>query len=250
MNTDPLGRIRLALIDTPEEFLIRVDGVDENGINARYLKELLQTDPGTWPPILVRPREVQQPAPPAPPGTLALQPPPVVRYDLVDGYHRLTAARQLGLEAIPAVCGSGITREEAFRLNASHGLHLTTKDRKEHARWLHDQFPELPAREIARRCGLAPNTVIAALSEPDSLPGEQAGGASAPGPSREKIARRFLGFIGKLWDTRGVLARFSEDRAISEIATALREQAAEDEEAAAALRRLRAVVNAATAKGG
>jgi ParB-like chromosome segregation protein Spo0J len=85
------------------------------------------------------------------------------RYLLVDGFHRLEAAQNLGLETVPVEVlqtpKDGDLRALAFSLNASHGKPLSLDDRRAFAeRLLRDQS-YLADREIGRRCGLSGNTV-------------------------------------------------------------------------------------------
>jgi hypothetical protein len=113
-----------------------------SGIDADHVRALEET-PESWPPLKV----VQQD------GT----------YLLVDGFHRLEAARNLGLESIRVEVvdtpADGDLRELAFALNAAHGRPLSLADRRAFVDWLLRAQPYLADREIARRCGLAANTV-------------------------------------------------------------------------------------------
>ncbi len=113
------------------------------GIEPEHVRELVEAGPDAWPELVV-----------AQIGDELI---------LVDGRHRYEAGRQVGLEVIsvrvvpPPADGdlSGL----AFRLNAIHGKHLTTGDRRAEAERLLHIYPQLADREIARRCGLAANTV-------------------------------------------------------------------------------------------
>lgn len=115
------------------------------GLNSRHVELLAESDPATWPPIVV---------------TSTLEGP----YEVIDGFHRLAAACSIGLESIRCVVDSDAGYPEAVAYNIAHGLPLSSADRKMAARWWHDQEPELSYREIARRVGLSDKTVKVALA--------------------------------------------------------------------------------------
>ncbi|MDP9455395.1 MAG: ParB N-terminal domain-containing protein [Actinomycetota bacterium] len=85
------------------------------------------------------------------------------RYLLVDGFHRLEAARHLGLESVLVKVleppEDGDLRALAFSLNAQHGRPLSLADRRAFAERLLRDRSHLADREIGRRCGLSGNTV-------------------------------------------------------------------------------------------
>jgi ParB-like chromosome segregation protein Spo0J len=109
----------------------------------------LELVPELWPPIKVVKRDD--------------------RYLLVDGFHRLTAAKNLGLERIAAevvqVRGDEDLHALAFQLNALHGRPLTRDDRKAFAARLLEINPECSNREVSRRSGLAQATVAKVRTE-------------------------------------------------------------------------------------
>jgi hypothetical protein len=115
----------------------RVGGVDADHVRA------LEETPEGWPPLKV----VRQDA----------------GYSLVDGFHRVEAARNLGLELIRVEVidapADGDLHALAFALNVEHGRPLSLTDRRAFADRLLRAQPYLADREIARRCGLAANTV-------------------------------------------------------------------------------------------
>ena len=86
---------------------------------------------------------------------------------VVDGMHRLSAARQQGADMIP-VRYIDVTDHEAFllsvRANMQHGLPLSRADREAAARRILEWYPSWSDRAIADVVGLAPST-IAALRE-------------------------------------------------------------------------------------
>jgi hypothetical protein len=112
------------------------------GIDADHVRTLEETSE-SWPPLKV----VQQGE----------------RYLLVDGFHRLEAARNLGFESVRVEVVDapvdGDLHALAFALNAEHGRPLSLPDRRAFADRLLRAQPHLADREIARRCGLAANTV-------------------------------------------------------------------------------------------
>jgi hypothetical protein len=113
------------------------------GLVADHLERLLSSDPGTWPPLLVR---------------------PVGRgYLVLDGAHRLAVARRLQLSALPCRVVQAGSYLEAAEANMRHGLPLSRADRKVLAVTLHHHFPSLSERELSRRCGLARGTVAKVL---------------------------------------------------------------------------------------
>jgi ParB-like chromosome segregation protein Spo0J len=83
---------------------------------------------------------------------------------VIDGMHRLTAA-QLGLQDTIAVRFFDGTADEAFVLavaaNITHGLPLSSKDRKAAAPRILSMYPEWSDRTIAATAGLSHHTVAA-----------------------------------------------------------------------------------------
>lgn len=106
-----------------------------------------QSDPAQWPPIIVTQTNS---------GPL-----------LLDGYHRIEAAKRFGLPTIAATIQAFGTLEEviefAFQANLSHGLPSSSNTRSEYAYWLFITYPDLQQTEIARRAGIKPSTVNVAL---------------------------------------------------------------------------------------
>ncbi|MEV0041362.1 ParB N-terminal domain-containing protein [Streptomyces sp. NPDC050804] len=83
---------------------------------------------------------------------------------VVDGRHRVAAARSHGLEHVPVRWFEG-SDDEAFvaavRLNASHGLPLAGHERAAAAQRILASHQERSDRWIASVCGVAPRTVAA-----------------------------------------------------------------------------------------
>lgn len=115
----------------------RIGGVDADHVRA------LEERPDSWPPLKVVWRGG--------------------RYLLVDGFHRLEAAKNLRLESVRVevveVSPEADLHELAFDLNSTHGRPLSLADRRAFAERILRGHPRLADREIARRSGLAPNTV-------------------------------------------------------------------------------------------
>jgi hypothetical protein len=135
--------MQVASVDEPFELFLdgvrfgralRQHGVDEGHVRA--LAELC----GSWPPILVwGPDNV-----------------------VVDGAHRVGAARRLGMRTISAIRFVGTSDEafvEAVRRNVTHGLPLTISDRMAATRELLDRHPEWSDRWISGVCALSAKTV-------------------------------------------------------------------------------------------
>jgi hypothetical protein len=129
--------------------------------------------------------------------------PPVVvvaggggRYALVDGFHRISAAEQAGMQQISATVLSMPADRDllrlGFELNAAHGKPLTVADRKGYAQKLLAANSSLSDREIGRRAGLHHETVgvlrrgiqSSASSRPSRLPGDLPTGISLVDPIR------------------------------------------------------------------
>ncbi|MER5703301.1 ParB/RepB/Spo0J family partition protein [Micromonospora sp. NPDC002296] len=98
-------------------------------------------------------------------------PPLVVHRDtmrVMDGSHRLAAARGRGQRQVPVVYFEG-TGDEAFvvavRLNAAHGKTLRAGDRAAAVRRILGTYPHCSDRWIASVCGVAPRTVAALRQE-------------------------------------------------------------------------------------
>jgi hypothetical protein len=81
---------------------------------------------------------------------------------VIDGVHRVEAARRLGYLSVPAVRFIG-TGDEAFiesvRRNVTHGLPLTVGDRRRAALRVLARNPEWSDRRIASLCGLSGKTI-------------------------------------------------------------------------------------------
>jgi ParB-like chromosome segregation protein Spo0J len=115
------------------------EGVRSGGLDERHV-ELLMESVDSWPPIVVWGDD------------------PVV----VDGCHRVEAARRLGRYSVIAIRFLGSPEEafiEAVRRNVNHGLPLSVADRRRAARRVLSRNPEWSDRRIASLCGLSDKTV-------------------------------------------------------------------------------------------
>lgn len=121
----------------------------ERGIDPAHVAALAEVAE-SWPPIVVN------------------------RSDrvVVDGQHRVAAAKQLGLREVDVVWFDGSDIEshlEFVRRNVSHGLPLTLAERRAAARRFVSSCPELSDRGIAAVCGLSPRTVRRLREEAGAL---------------------------------------------------------------------------------
>jgi len=159
------------------------------GINERHVRLLVATDPASWAALLVTPDEHGQ-------------------FNLIDGFHRLEAARRLGLPVLPCRVDPEADYFSGVAANITHGLPLTMADRKVAARWLAKLTPSLSYREIGRRCGLHHETVKRALEEGDGEPGDRR--HAAPDPIRalvKQVDRTYRAGHGRTWLGLGKDAR-------------------------------------------
>jgi hypothetical protein len=118
---------------------------EATSVKEAHVRALLKSNPEDWPPIVVTPTANGE-------------------YLVIDGLHRLEAARRLKLEALPAVIEPNTGGyERAFALNRQHGLPLKLSDRKVFARWLAHRYPHYSLDEISRQVGINLPTVAAAL---------------------------------------------------------------------------------------
>jgi ParB-like chromosome segregation protein Spo0J len=111
----------------------------ERGIDHAHVA-LLAEVPESWPPIVVS------------------------RHDraVIDGQHRVAAAKQLGIKRLRAVYFDGSPDDayvEFVRCNVGHGLALTLDERRAAVRRILTTHPELSDRSVASVCGLSPKTV-------------------------------------------------------------------------------------------
>ena len=120
--------------------LLRVgEGVRTGGLDQEHL-DLLMESVHSWPPIVVWGEGLV----------------------VVDGCHRVEAARRLGRYTVAAVRFLGSPDEafiEAVRRNVNHGLPLSVADRRRAARHVLLRNPEWSDRRIGSLCGLSDKSV-------------------------------------------------------------------------------------------
>lgn len=85
-------------------------------------------------------------------------------YWLVDGFHRVEAARQAGIEAIEANVTQGTlyyAQWQSYGVNATHGLRRTNEDKRRavEAALKHEMSATLTDVQIAKHCGVSSMTV-------------------------------------------------------------------------------------------
>ncbi|WP_432155036.1 ParB/RepB/Spo0J family partition protein [Streptomyces tricolor] len=161
----------------PVDSLVDADSPRLGGMSPEHVEVLAQ---GAIEPILVH-RETRR---------------------VVDGMHRLQAARLRGEKVIPVRYLDGPASEvfiHSVAANVAHGLPLTLKDRKAAARRILASHPDLSDRAVARITRLSPKTVGAVRrASSEELPQSQArvgaDGRSRPldAAERRKAARAFL----------------------------------------------------------
>ncbi len=124
---------------------IQVDGSLQPrliGLDADHVRRLQET-PDDWPPLIVVRRDGQ--------------------YVLLDGFHRVAAAQNLGMEAVHATVApfpqDGDLARLAFAANLAHGLPLTLSDKRTRAERLLTEQPDVSNMEIARQVALSPTTI-------------------------------------------------------------------------------------------
>ena len=151
---------RVALADLKVDRCFR-----ESGVSKEHVELLVELD-GRWPPVLVR------------------------RADqlVVDGIHRVTAARLLGLRWIEVEWFDGDPDDallEFVRRNASHGLPLTLRERKRVASRLLCTHPDWSDRRLAGLCAISPKTVATLRT----MAGGRPNGQSPHSDSESRVGR-------------------------------------------------------------
>ena len=151
--------------------LTEAEGLRMVGLDPGHVQVLAEVG-GGWPPVLVWGPENQ----------------------IVDGYHRVAAARMLGLTSVEVEWFEGpaeATLIEALRRNVRHGLPLTLRDRSRAADRVLGQQPQWSDRRIASLCGLTAKTVARIRLERAAECGEMAEQAVRIGiDGRVRPARR------------------------------------------------------------
>lgn len=90
-------------------------------------------------------------------------PDPDPTYILLDGFHRLEAAKRAGQTAmivnVVQVHSNADKIETALRANSQHGLSLTAEERRRAAMFLIRWYQNETLQKLARRCGVSKSTV-------------------------------------------------------------------------------------------
>jgi hypothetical protein len=168
-------------------------------VDLDRVQAICQSDPATWPPITVTKDED---------GYLWV----------LDGAHRVVAARKIGLKELPATLepwpGDGSDEAAYLRsleLNLRHGFPISVEDRKEWARRLKRAHPDYSESTIARIVGLAKSTVHMALVQKsldkagDAATDDESPEPLRPSPSLESISRSWARSFRRIWNARGLL---------------------------------------------
>lgn len=150
------------------------------GLSEAHVRLLIESGTDAFPPLLVTPNAD---------GT----------FTVLDGFHRVAAARRLDVAALPCIVSPEAGFGDAVAANLHHGLPLSMTDRKDAARWWVEQEPDLSYREIGRRCGLSDKTAKRAIeadadhSEPLPRP--------APDPIERLVALAYRTYADRLGRT-------------------------------------------------
>ncbi len=158
--------------------LTLADSLRAGGLNRRHVEGLAEVE-RDWPAILVWGPENA----------------------VIDGYHRVAAARSLGMKAIRVERFTGTAEQafiEAVQRNVKHGLPLTVRDRVHAARRVLEHQPRWSDRRIAALCGLAPSTVsrvrseaaaenLGAMQPPTRVGADGIVRPSSPGEARKRV---------------------------------------------------------------
>jgi ParB-like chromosome segregation protein Spo0J len=134
-----VARPGAAVVSVALARLVVKRSIREAGVNQEHVHRLMRLG-GRWPPILVH-------------ETTGV---------VIDGVHRVAAARMLGLLRIDASLFSGGPNAaliEFVRRNVQHGLPLTLRERKWAAGRVLSVHPDWSDRRIAGICALSPKTV-------------------------------------------------------------------------------------------
>ena len=148
------------------------------GIDPRHVAALAEVA-AHWPPIVVNRADSS----------------------VVDGHHRIAAARQLGLRELCVTWFDGSAEDaylEFVRCNVGHGLPLTLAERRHAARQMLRSHAERSDRAIASVCGLSPTTIARLRKELGLV--ERAG----DGP---RDARGRVGLDGRMRPLNGMALR-------------------------------------------
>jgi hypothetical protein len=162
-------------------------------------------------------------------------------YLLDDGFHRLFATRQIGWESIPAKVVQvpagqnpiAFAYLRALEASATAAKPLTSAEKRAAVDRLLLHIPSLSDRQVGRLCGLSHQTVgrrrAQLVAEEQDGDYEDPGAEIPTAQSAEKIARRLVSGVDRMWAARGIGDRFFGDSAMGKhLAGALRHKHAEN----------------------
>jgi len=168
---------------------------------------LIMSDPADWPPILLTRTDAG--------------------YVIIDGRHRVEAAKRKGMKQIEATV-KGYTSdteavEEAFQVNMKHGLRSSLQTRSDYAYWLHLTYPDMPQTEIAERAKIKQPTVSIAIARREAQEARDAAAephrkaASAAELRQRSLTRTFRTMTRTATKIFQIGAEADEDEMISTI---------------------------------
>jgi hypothetical protein len=218
--------------------------IDPNGAPQLISLELLRLDRRVFPRDKVDPERrrlfaelYEEGGPYALPAILAVHGPDLGAYLVADGFTRVFAAHDAGLESLPTVFPpiqaelSAIENawEIGLREVAKAGKPLTRVEQQEALLRALDRHSDWSDAEIAKLVGCRRETVwrqryIATSGEQD----ESAERWATTSVSADQIARSMVRQVGRLWDARGLTDLLLGDRTGQRLANALDEQFGED----------------------
>jgi hypothetical protein len=159
---------------------------------------------------------------------------------VADGFTRVFAASDAGLEALPALfrpVQAGLSPVEnaweiGLREVARAGKPLSRSEQHEAVLRALDERPAWSDSEIAKLVGCTRQTVwrqrrIATAGDDEPEPGERWASTAV---SADQIARSLVRQVGRLWEARGLTDMLLGDRTGQRLAAALNDQFGEDAE--------------------
>ncbi|MBE4741322.1 ParB N-terminal domain-containing protein [Streptomyces caniscabiei] len=129
----------IAVVELPVSFLEAADSPRLRGIDEEHALALAESD-SSLPPIMVHR--------------------PTMR--IIDGMHRVQAARIKGCDTVPAIFFDGSDAEAyvlSVKINTRHGLPLSRADRRAAVARVSALYPQWSDRAIAEMVGVSPKTV-------------------------------------------------------------------------------------------
>ncbi len=171
------------------------------------------------------------------PPILLVHEPGTGKYLVADGFTRVFAASDAGMEYLPAVFppmrGDASPVENAWEIGlravATSGKPLSRAEQQEAILRLLDEHPDWSDAEIARLVGSARQTVWRQRCTATAAGGEgRAEQWATTSVSADQIARSLARQVGRLWDARGLTDLLLGDRTGQRLAVALEAQFGDD----------------------